>query len=126
MIRPGLLTASTSNADHLGMSGFCVAVWVWFCIFFAPYRSCVLVLRRECFPLAVTLGCYWPPQSTPEGPEQRGGVTDLCSVAGADNGHGEGETIKKISAGMERRGMEAEAIGSLPHFRNLVFFHNGD
>src|SRR2546427_11682358 len=50
MIRPGLLTASTSNADHFGMSGFCVCVSDWFCIFFAP--SFVLVFLRRCFPLA--------------------------------------------------------------------------
>src|SRR6266404_4525185 len=45
MIRPGLLTASTSNADHFGMS----TVWDLFCIFFAPFSICVLVLRR-CSP----------------------------------------------------------------------------
>src|SRR5437870_5593908 len=55
MIRPGLLTASTSKADHFGMSGFCVCVCVCFSIFFAPFRCCVLVFKRECFPLVVTL-----------------------------------------------------------------------
>ena len=36
MIVPGLLTASTSRADHFGMSVECVCVCLFFCIVVAP------------------------------------------------------------------------------------------
>src|SRR6266571_9343458 len=57
MIKPGLLTASTSKADHSGMSGLsvCVCVCVCFSIVFAPFRCCIFVFKRECFPIVVTL-----------------------------------------------------------------------
>src|SRR5207244_5756649 len=68
MIKPGLLTASTSKADHFGMSGFCVSVCVCFSIFFDSFSVFwFLVLKRECFPLAVTLGCDWRRRAHPEG-----------------------------------------------------------
>src|SRR6266404_4783953 len=50
MINPGLLTASTSNADHFGMSADClccvsiVVLLLWFCAF------------ERVFPLAATEG----------------------------------------------------------------------
>src|SRR5205807_3341278 len=55
MIRPGLLTASTSRDDHFGMSAVCVCVWDWFCIFFAPFCCRSFWSLRRCFPLVVKL-----------------------------------------------------------------------
>src|SRR6266550_4875548 len=61
MIRPGLLTASTNKADHLGTSG---AGLEWCCI-----GSVLLSLRvvlvwglKQCFPLVGTLGHEWVPE----------------------------------------------------------------
>src|ERR1043166_7816825 len=67
MIVPGLLTASTSRADHFGMSADCFCLS--FCIVVAP--SFGFVLLRRCFPLAAKegtrRGC---PLRTPEGATQ--------------------------------------------------------
>src|SRR6266545_1797765 len=61
MIRPGLFTASTNKADHLGTSG---AGLEWCCI-----GSVLLSLRvvlvwglKQCFPLVGTLGHEWVPE----------------------------------------------------------------
>src|SRR5438067_8581544 len=48
MIVPGLLTASTSKADHFGMSADCFCPSL--CIVVSP--SFGFVLLRRCFPLA--------------------------------------------------------------------------
>src|SRR5258707_8997879 len=51
MIRPGLLTASVSSADHFGMSAGClVCLSMCRCSFFG------LVLLKGCFPLVATEG----------------------------------------------------------------------
>ena len=64
MIVPGLLTASTSRADHFGMSADCLLSFSC-CIFVAPSFGLFL---KGCFPLAAKegtrRGC---PLRTPEG-----------------------------------------------------------
>jgi hypothetical protein len=59
MIRPGLLTASTSKADHFGMSRDCGSVFLsmMFCSF--VFMVLLFVLEREWFPLVATFGTDW-------------------------------------------------------------------
>src|SRR6185295_2760926 len=73
MISPGLLTASTNKADHLGTSG---AGFEWCCI-----GSVLLSLRvvlvwglKQCFPLVGTLGHEWVPERTPVGAKRSGAL----------------------------------------------------
>ena len=113
MIRPGLLTASTNKADHLGTSG---AGLEWCCI-----GSVLLSLRvvlvwglEQCFPLVGTLGHEWVPERTPVGAKRSGalgGFAESCaSGLSWHNRPVEGETKLDFSAGMERSGMKAEAL----------------
>src|SRR5436305_6340684 len=51
MIRPGLLTASTSRADHFGMSAD-----VLVCLSIVVSPSFGFVLLKGCFPLVATEG----------------------------------------------------------------------
>src|SRR6266403_2889227 len=97
MIRPGLLTASTSNADHFGMS----AVWVvcfCSCIFFAPFRSVFWSLRR-CFPLAVKrskrLGAHSHHPKGRNGVEHSERSAELCQWAVVKNRSEEGKLIER-------------------------------
>src|SRR5258706_16281873 len=94
MISPGLLTASTSKADHFGMS----VVWVvcfCSCIFFAPFRSVFWSLRR-CFPLAVKrskrLGAHSHHPQARNGVEHSEQSGELCEWAVVKNRSEEGET----------------------------------
>ena len=66
MIRPGLLTASTSKADHFGMSADWV-VWVCFSIVFAPFAVVVFWSLRGCFPLVSDVGYVWRRRAHPQG-----------------------------------------------------------
>src|SRR5439155_3570143 len=97
MIRPGLLTASTSNADHFGMS----VVWVCFSIVFAPFccRS-VLVFKRS-FPLVVTLATSGAAEHTRRAATQwRSRRLVLCGWRGQCERRG-GNLVELVSAGME-------------------------
>src|SRR2546421_6542381 len=72
MIRPGLLTASTSKADHLGMSTDRVAC---LSMIGAPFALVVLVfgLENAFSPSVVELAHDWAPERTSAGPERREG-----------------------------------------------------
>lgn len=118
MIRPGLLTASTSKADHFGMSAVCVLVWDWFCIFLAPFRCRSFWSLRRCFPLVVTVGYDWRRRAHPQG---RNAVEELqtCAMWLAWTMKTErGKLDLGFSAEMERRGIEAEAF--MPFFKKGI------
>src|SRR5260221_9283473 len=66
MIRPGLLTASTSNADHFGMSADCV-VWVCFSIVFAPFCCRNVLVFKRVFPPRSDVGYVWRRRAHPQG-----------------------------------------------------------
>src|SRR6266498_988647 len=60
MIKPGLLTASTNKADHLGMSTDRVAC---LSMIGAPFASVFWSGGlKQCFPLVGTLGHEWVPE----------------------------------------------------------------
>ena len=123
MIRPGLLTASTSKADHFGMSADCV-VWVCFSIVFAPFCCRSFLVFKKVFPPRSDVGYVWRRKSTPAGPQRSGGVADLCSVAGVDNVNGEGETNEEFLGSNEMQWNEDPS----PHLFlvNLAFFDRGE
>src|SRR5438876_11786400 len=108
MIRPGLLTASTSKADHLGTSGDgleCLSIGCSFRV-----RVWSLVLKTG-FPLVGTLGHEWVPERTPVGAQRSGalgGFAESCACGLSwHNRPAEGETRRNDSAaGMERSGMK--------------------
>ena len=111
MIKPGLLTASTNKADHLGTSG--AGLVACRCM-----GSVLLSLPwfwsgglKQCFPLVGTLGHEWVPERTPEGAERSGALGGFAeSCAGGLSWHNrpvEGETKSDVSAGMERSEMKA-------------------
>src|SRR2546421_7684200 len=106
MIRPGLFTASTSNADHFGMFAVCLAC---FSIVVAP--SFGLVFLRGCFPLAAKegtrRGC---PLRTPEGATKWSTRSEAKSCADGRVVYDEarGGSGTKLSIGWnEAIGMEA-------------------
>src|SRR2546421_12879112 len=105
MIRPGLLTASTSKADHFGMSADCFCLS--FCIVVSP--SFGFVLLRRCFPLAAkkieTTGRSF---ASPAGAKRSGaleGCAELCEWAVVKNRSAEGET-NQLEAVSSRSGCE--------------------
>jgi hypothetical protein len=102
MIMPGLLTASTSNADHLGISGDGLFVLAPLSLLLCCRRF--LVFKRV-FPPRRDRWLRLAPQSTPVGPQRSGGVADLCYVAGVDNVNGEGE-LNLASLVISRRGCD--------------------
>src|SRR5437868_14956898 len=110
MIIPGLLTASTSKADHLGMSTDRVAC---LSMIGAPFVSSWFWSGglKQCFPLVGTLGHEWVPERTPVGAKRSGalgGFAESCaSGLSWHNRPAEGETRLDFSAGMERSGMKA-------------------
>ena len=113
MIRPGLLTASTNKADHLGTSGAGLVA----CRCIDALLSLRVVLVRglkQCFPLVGTLGHEWVPERTPVGAKRSGalgGFAESCADGLSwHNRPEEGETKIDCSAGMERSGMQAEAL----------------
>src|SRR5207244_4294625 len=63
MIVPGLLTASTSNADHFGMS----VVWVCFSIVFAPFCCRSFLVFKRVFPPRSDVGYVWRRRAHPQG-----------------------------------------------------------
>jgi hypothetical protein len=73
MIRPGLLTASTNKADHLGTSG---AGLEWCCIGSVLLSLLVVLVwgLKQCFPLVGTLGHEWAPERTPVGAKRSGAL----------------------------------------------------
>ena len=93
MMRPGLFTASTSNAAHFGMSGDCL----WFSIVVAPFRcrcGLVLVLRRG-FPPRRDVGYDWALDRAHvwrNGVEHLERSVELRGRAVVDNENEEGET----------------------------------
>ena len=101
MIRPGLLTASTNKADHLGMSTDRVAC---LSMIGAPFASVFWSGGlKQCFPLVGTLGHEWVPERTPVGAERNGALGGFAeSCAGGLSWHNrpvEGET--KIIVSLE-------------------------
>src|SRR5256885_15451055 len=82
MIRPGLLTASTNKADHLGTSG--AGLVAYRCIGGAPFAGACcwsLVLRRGVFPLRSDVGTRVgarPTQALPERSGGLGGFAESC------------------------------------------------
>src|SRR6185436_18850294 len=113
MIRPGLLTASTNKADHLGTSG--AGLVACRCMVGAPFSLRVILVWgvKQCFPLVGTLGHEWVPERTPGGAQRSGalgGFAESCaSGLSWHNRPGEGETKLDFSGGMERSGMQAES-----------------
>src|SRR6266571_3580380 len=111
MIMPGLLTASTSKADHFGMSADCVGCFS-FCIVVAP--SFGLFLRR-CFPLAAkkieTTGAHsHHPQGRNE-VEHLKRSAELCEWAVVKNRSEEGELVERNLIGWnEAKWHEAESL----------------
>src|SRR5258708_5896398 len=80
MIRPGLLIASTSKADHFGTSANCF----WFSIVVAPFWCCgfgFLALKRG-FPPRRDVGYDWALDRTPGGAKRSGalgGFAESCA-----------------------------------------------
>src|SRR5713226_6821857 len=81
MIRPGLLTASTNKADHLGMSTDRVAC---LSMIGAPFASVVLVfgLKHAVFPLRSEVGTRVGARPTQGLPERSGGLGRFSRVVG--------------------------------------------
>src|SRR6266550_1665015 len=74
MIRPGLLTASTNKADHLGTSGAGLELC---CMVGAPFAARglgSLVLRTRVFPLRSDVGTRVGARPTQVLPERSGGL----------------------------------------------------
>ena len=69
---------------------------------------------KQCFPLVGTLGHEWVPERTPVGAKRSGalgGFAESCaSGLSWHNRPVEGETKLDFSAGMERSGMQDEAL----------------
>src|ERR1051325_636610 len=71
MIRPGLLTASTNKADHLGTSG--AGLVAYRCMVGAPFAARGFGLVNAGFPLRSDVRSGGGAQPTQAGPEGRGG-----------------------------------------------------
>ena len=110
MIRPGLLTASTSKADHLGTSGAGLVAYRCIGSVLLSLRVVLVWGLKQCFPLVGTLGHEWVPERTPVGAKRSGALGGFAeSCAGGLSWHNrpvEGETKLDFSAGMERSGMQ--------------------
>src|SRR5437667_7855579 len=103
MIRPGLLIASTSNADHLGMSVDCFCLSIVACSFFR------FVLLKRCFPLVATEGTRLSAQSAHRRAKRRGALEAQRRVVRMGcrlRWKQEGETNLKLS---RLEGTEAES-----------------
>src|SRR2546423_14909437 len=107
MIRPGLLTASTSKADHLGMSTDRVAC---LSMIGAPFAARVFGLGlKTVFPPRRDVGTRVGARTH----TRRGGTEwstqrlcgELCERALVAQSVRRGETESDVSAGMERSGM---------------------
>src|ERR1700674_43316 len=109
MIRPGLLTASTSKAAHFGMSVVCF----WFSIVVAPFCCRSFLVFKRVFPPRSDVGYVWRRRAHPQG---RNAVEEsqTCAMWLAWTMRAErGKLIRKnLSAGMERRGIRPS-----PYFR---------
>src|SRR5689334_20065483 len=73
MIRPGLLTASTNKADHLGTSGGAGLV-AYRCMVGAPFAARGFGLLNAGFPLRSDVRTRVGAQPTQELPERSGGL----------------------------------------------------
>jgi hypothetical protein len=72
MIRPGLLTASTNKADHLGTSG--AGLVAYRCMVGAPFAACGFGLLNAGFPLRSDVRTRVGAQPTQGLPERSGGL----------------------------------------------------
>src|SRR5713101_8560443 len=90
MIKPGLFTASTSKADHFGMSVVCVCLSIVVCSFFW------LVFLKGCFPLVAKkterLGAHSHHPQGRNAEEHSERSAELCEWAGVKNRSAEGGT----------------------------------
>src|SRR5437763_13123822 len=117
MIRPGLLTASTNKADHLGTSG--AGLVAYRCIVRCSFRCAwfwSLVLKTGVFPLRSDVGTRVgarPTQGLPERSGGLGGFAESCRAGSRGTMRAKkGETKSKRLAcnGTEWNGGESEWI----------------
>src|ERR1044071_1534066 len=112
MIIPGLLTASTNKADHLGTSG--AGLVAYRCMVGAPFAARGFGLLNAGFPLRSDVRTRVGAQPTQGLPERSGGLGGFAeSWRLGSRGRmraKKGETKLDFSAGMERSGMQAEAL----------------
>src|SRR6266550_1884776 len=99
MIRPGLLTASTNKADHLGTSG--AGLVACRCMVGAPLlRGWSLVLKTGVFPLRSDVGTRVgarPTQALPERSGGLGGFAESCRAGSRGTMRAKkGETNSKL------------------------------
>src|SRR4051794_12903074 len=108
MIRPGLLTASTIKADHLGTSG--AGLVAYRCMVGAPFAARGFGLVNAGFPLRSDVRTRVGAQPTQALPERSGGLGGFAeSWRLGSRGRmraQKGETKLDFSAGMERSGMK--------------------
>jgi hypothetical protein len=111
MIRPGLLTASTNKADHLGTSG--AGLVACRCMVGAPFAARVFGLGlKTVFPPRRDVGTRVGARTHTRRGERSGALRGFAeSCAGGLSWHNrpvEGKTKLDLSAGMERsRGLSA-------------------
>src|SRR5260370_40387477 len=105
MIKPGLLTASTNKADHLGTSGaglVCLSIGR---VPFVLRGLGSLVLRTRVFPLRSDVGTRVgarPTQGLPERSGGLGGLAESCRAGSRGTMRAQkGETKLDFSAGMQ-------------------------
>src|SRR5213080_1195941 len=112
MIRPGLLTASTNKADHLGTSG--AGLVAYRCMVDAPFAARGFGLLNAGFPLRSDVRTRVGAQPTQALPERSGGLAGFAeSWRLGSRGRmraKKGETKSKILGGNGAKRNEGEAL----------------
>src|SRR6266403_3972657 len=107
MIRPGLLTASTNRADHLGTSG--AGLVAYRCMIGAPFAACGFGLVNTGFPLRSDVRTRVGAQPRPQGGTEWSTQNEVASWRLGSRGRmraRRGRLMKNFSDGMERSGMK--------------------